>query len=118
MPRIVTLRNTFPILESRLTIYSVEQALKELTSRSQDRNTRQVMENVKGYIRGWMGYFYVADKKRILQSWNEWLHRRMRMYIWKPPTRCAAAQSTQQLLQTPLSLRTSFNAKKMPPRHS
>ncbi|WP_376769614.1 hypothetical protein [Fontibacillus panacisegetis] len=20
---------------------------------------------------------------RILQSWNEWLRRRMRMYIWK-----------------------------------
>ncbi|MGG3309501.1 group II intron maturase-specific domain-containing protein [Paenibacillus sp. 2KB_20] len=41
------------------------------------------MENVKVYIRGWIGYFYVADMKRILQSWNEWLRRRMRMYIWK-----------------------------------
>ncbi|WP_244316333.1 group II intron maturase-specific domain-containing protein [Paenibacillus brasilensis] len=57
--------------------------LKELTSRSQGRNARQVMENVKVYIRGWIGYFYVADMKRILQSWNEWLRRRMRMYIWK-----------------------------------
>ncbi|MNL02187.1 Group II intron-encoded protein LtrA [compost metagenome] len=57
--------------------------LKELTKRSQGRNARQVMENVKVYIRGWMGYFYVADMKRILQSWNEWLRRRMRMYIWK-----------------------------------
>ncbi|WP_265333544.1 group II intron maturase-specific domain-containing protein [Paenibacillus guangzhouensis] len=54
-----------------------------LTSRSQGRNARQVMENVKVYIRGWIGYFYVADMKRILQSWNEWLRRRMRMYIWK-----------------------------------
>lgn len=27
--------------------------------------------------------FYVADMKRTLQSWNEWLRRRMRMYIWK-----------------------------------
>ncbi|MCC3380262.1 group II intron reverse transcriptase/maturase [Paenibacillus farraposensis] len=57
--------------------------LKELTSRSQGRNVRQVMEKVKVYIRGWIGYFYVADMKRILQSWNEWLRRRMRMYIWK-----------------------------------
>ncbi|WP_206093348.1 group II intron maturase-specific domain-containing protein [Paenibacillus yonginensis] len=57
--------------------------LKELTKRSQGRNARQVMEKVKIYIRGWMGYFYVADMKRILQSWNEWLRRRMRMYIWK-----------------------------------
>ncbi|WP_054798696.1 group II intron reverse transcriptase/maturase [Paenibacillus sp. tmac-D7] len=57
--------------------------LKELTSRSQGRNVRQVMEDVKVYIRGWIGHFYVADMKRILQSWNEWLRRRFRMYIWK-----------------------------------
>lgn len=57
--------------------------LKKLTSRSQGRNVRQVMENVKLYIRGWMGYYYVADMKRILRGWNEWLRRRLRMYIWK-----------------------------------
>ncbi|WP_220270909.1 group II intron maturase-specific domain-containing protein [Fontibacillus phaseoli] len=28
---------------------------------------------MKFYIRGWIGYYYVADMKRILQSWNEWL---------------------------------------------
>lgn len=56
---------------------------KELTSRSQGRKARQVMEAVKVYIRGWIGHFYVADMKRILQAWNEWLRRRMRMYIWK-----------------------------------
>ncbi|MBB3109519.1 group II intron reverse transcriptase/maturase [Paenibacillus phyllosphaerae] len=57
--------------------------LKELTSRSRGKNARQVMEEVKVYIRGWIGYFYVADMKRILQDWNEWLRRRLRMYIWK-----------------------------------
>lgn len=57
--------------------------LKELTRRNRGRNARQVMDEVKVYIRGWMGYFYVADMKRILQSWNEWLRRRLRMYIWK-----------------------------------
>jgi len=57
--------------------------LRELTGRSQGKNVRQVMEDVKVFIRGWVGYFYVADMKRILQSWNEWLRRRLRMYIWK-----------------------------------
>ncbi|WP_218917582.1 group II intron reverse transcriptase/maturase [Paenibacillus stellifer] len=55
--------------------------LKELTNRRQGRSAREVMENVKVYIRGWLGHFYVADMKRILQNWNEWLRRRMRMYI-------------------------------------
>ncbi|ALP37552.1 group II intron reverse transcriptase/maturase [Paenibacillus sp. IHB B 3084] len=67
----------------RQSLAKAKKKLKELTSRSQGRNARQVMENVKVYIRGWIGYFYVADMKRILQSWNEWLRRRMRMYIWK-----------------------------------
>lgn len=67
----------------RQSLTKAKKKLKELTSRSQGRNARQVMEKVKVYIRGWIGYFYIADMKRILQSWNEWLRRRMRMYIWK-----------------------------------
>lgn len=57
--------------------------LKELTSRSQGRNVRQVMENVKVYIRGWLGYFGIAHMKTTMQRWDEWLRRRIRMYIWK-----------------------------------
>ena len=57
--------------------------LKELTSRSQGRNVRQVMENVKVYIRGWLGYFWIADMKNTMQRWDEWLRRRFRVYIWK-----------------------------------
>ncbi len=57
--------------------------LKELTSRSQGRNVRVVMQNVKVYIRGWLGYFGIARMKKTMQRWDEWLHRRFRMYIWK-----------------------------------
>ena len=57
--------------------------LKELTSRSQGRNVRKVMENVKVYIRGWLGYFGIANMKTTMQRWDEWLRRRLRVYIWK-----------------------------------
>ena len=57
--------------------------LKELTSRSQGRNVRKVMENVKVYIRGWLGYFGIASMKMTMQRWDEWLRRRFRAYIWK-----------------------------------
>lgn len=67
----------------RESLTKAKRKLKELTNRSQGKSARQVMENVKVYIRGWIGYFYIADMKRILQGWNEWLRRRMRMYIWK-----------------------------------
>ena len=60
-----------------------KQKLKELTSRSQGRNVRIVMRNVKVYIRGWLGYFGIASMKTTMQEWEGWLRRRIRMYIWK-----------------------------------
>ena len=58
--------------------------LRELTSRSQgNKNVRKVMENIKVYIRGWLGYFGIASMKTIMQRWDEWLRRRLRVYIWK-----------------------------------
>ncbi|MNC03763.1 Group II intron-encoded protein LtrA [compost metagenome] len=76
-------RNGLYIRAHGQSLAKAKKQLKELTSRSQGRNVRQVMEKVKVYIRGWIGYFYVADIKRILQSWSKWLRRRLRMYIWK-----------------------------------
>ncbi len=67
----------------RESLTKAKRKLKELTRRNQGRNVRRVMENVKSFIRGWIGYYYVADIKRTLMSWNEWLRRRFRMYIWK-----------------------------------
>ena len=60
-----------------------KQKLKELISRSQGRNVRVVMYKVKVFIRGWLGYFYIASMRNTMKSWDEWLRRRFRMYIWK-----------------------------------
>lgn len=67
----------------RESLSKAKRKLKELTRRNQGRNVRMAMEKVKSFIRGWVGYYYVADIKRTLMSWNEWLRRRFRMYIWK-----------------------------------
>ena len=57
--------------------------LNELTSCSQGRNVRKVMENVKVYMRGWLGCFGIADMRNKNKEWDEWLRRRLRMYIRK-----------------------------------
>lgn len=57
------------------------------------RRTRRVMQEVKEFIRGWIGYFRAADMKRTLMSWDKWMRRRFRMYIrkqWKKPKTKAA----------------------------
>nr|MCR5088861.1 group II intron reverse transcriptase/maturase [Oscillospiraceae bacterium] len=60
-----------------------KQKLRELTSRSQGRNVREVMAQVKIYIRGWLGYFGIASMRNTMREWDGWLRRRFRMYIWK-----------------------------------
>ena len=34
-------------------------------------------------MRGWLGYYGIAEMKTDMERWNEWLRRRIRMYIWK-----------------------------------
>lgn len=34
-------------------------------------------------MRGWLGYYGIAEMKNEINDWNEWLRRRIRMYIWK-----------------------------------
>ena len=65
----------------RKSLAKAKKTLKLLTKRNRGRNVRRVMQEVKVFIRGWIAYFRVADMKRTLMSWDEWLRRRFRMYI-------------------------------------
>lgn len=76
-------KNGIYIRVHRKSLAKAKRKLKELTCRNQGKNVRKVMENVKVYLRGWLGYYHIAHMKQTLQSWNEWLRRRFRMYIWK-----------------------------------
>ena len=82
----------------RKSLNKAKEKLKLLTKRNRGHNVRRVMAEVKVFIRGWLGYFHVAEMKRMMKSWDEWLRRRIRMYIWKqwkkPKTR---AKSLMQL---------------------
>ena len=75
--------NGIYIRAHRKSLNKAKEKLKLLTKRNRGRNVRRVMQEVKVFIRGWIGYFRVADMKRTLMSWDEWMRRRFRMYIWK-----------------------------------
>ena len=67
--------------------------LQELTGRSNGMGYERRKQKLKEYVRGWIGYYYLADMKRLLMETDEWLRRRIRMSIWKswkkPKTRIA-----------------------------
>ena len=54
--------------------------LKELTGRSNGMGYERRKQRLNEYIRGWIGYYRLANMKRLL---DEWLRRRIRMCIWK-----------------------------------
>lgn len=60
-----------------------KQRLKAITKRNRGRNVRVIMREVQTFIQGFIGYYSIADMKRTLIAWNQWLRRRFRMYIWK-----------------------------------
>lgn len=57
--------------------------LKELTSRSNGWGYAKRKQKLKEYIKGWVGYYHLANMKRLLLETDEWLRRRIRMCIWK-----------------------------------
>ncbi len=49
-----------------------------------DRIIQQaIAQQLKVYIRGWLGYFGIASMKTTMREWDGWLRRRFRSYIWK-----------------------------------
>ena len=72
----------------QLTVHSKSKAkmksgLKELTSCSNGWEYAKRKQKLKEYIRGWGGYYHLANMKRLLLETDEWLRRRIRMCIWK-----------------------------------
>ena len=57
--------------------------LKELTSRSNGWGYEKRKQKLKEYIQGWVGYYHLADMRRLCLETDKWLRRRIRMCIWK-----------------------------------
>ncbi len=57
--------------------------LKLLTSRSNGWGYAKRKQKLKEYIRGWIGYYHLAEMRQLLVRADEWLRRRIRMCIWK-----------------------------------
>ena len=72
----------------RLTVHPKSKAkmksrLKELTNRSNGWGYVKKKQKLKEYIRGWIGYYHLADMKRFLLDTDKWLRRRMRHVYMK-----------------------------------
>ena len=57
--------------------------VKQITKRNRGRKFDQIVQELKEYTDGWVIYYGIADMKKIMATLNQWIRRRLRMYIWK-----------------------------------
>jgi len=60
-----------------------KQNLKQITQRSNAVSMDFRMLKLRKLITGWVNYFCIADMRKLAQSLDEWLRRRIRMCYWK-----------------------------------
>ncbi|WP_420811498.1 group II intron maturase-specific domain-containing protein [Natranaerobius trueperi] len=44
---------------------------------------QQILKELKIFTTGWLSYFSIADMKNRITALNEWIRRRIRIYLWK-----------------------------------
>lgn len=66
--------------------------VRDITSRSYSISIEERIRRLNQIITGWVNYFSIAKAKGIMQGFDEWIRRRLRMCIWKqwkkPKTKC------------------------------
>ena len=65
------------------TLVKAKAKIKKLTSRRWSISMATRIGELNKYLRGWIGYFYLADSRKHLEQLMGWMRRRLRMCLWK-----------------------------------
>ena len=57
--------------------------IREISGRSRGISMERRLEELRRYVRGWMGYFALASQLRLFDRLDQWIRRRLRMCFWK-----------------------------------
>jgi len=70
----------------RLAPQSVErfkQRIREITRRTRQTKLRRIVEDLRQYLTGWLGYFGYCQTPSVLEELDSWVRRRLRCLAWK-----------------------------------
>ena len=68
---------------SKKAIARFKERIRALTQRTRGRSLRQIIVELRVYLRGWREYFGLAKGRSRLRELSAWIHRRLRSYQWK-----------------------------------
>ncbi|MBL9204694.1 MAG: group II intron reverse transcriptase/maturase, partial [Opitutaceae bacterium] len=59
-----------------------KQRIREITSRKRGVAVDTVVQELKRYVMGWLGYFGISKTYREVLALDDWVRRRVRLYYW------------------------------------
>jgi RNA-directed DNA polymerase len=87
--------------------------LKEALRRGRGRNIARTVKDLAPVLRGWIGYFRLADAKGIFEEIDGWMRRKLRCVLWRQwkrrPTR--AKQMMRRGLAEERAWRSAYNGR-------
>ena len=57
--------------------------LRRMTRRTRSGKLEDIIGEVNQYLRGWIGYFRLADTPSVFEDLDSWIRRRLRQMVWK-----------------------------------
>lgn len=75
--------------------------VKQITKRNRGRSIDRILMELKLYTWGWINYYGIADMRTLMEATNQWLRRRIRMYIWKQWKKTLARYRNLKMLGIP-----------------
>lgn len=61
----------------------MKKRIREITKRNRSISRKELAEELKLFIRGWVNYYRIAMMTAFLKHIDEWMRRRIRMIYWK-----------------------------------
>ena len=68
---------------ARESMARLRERLRWLTRRTRSGRLEEILEEINQLLRGWIGYFRLADTPSIFEEIDRWLRRRLRQLVWK-----------------------------------
>jgi RNA-directed DNA polymerase len=69
-------------LVSKQALVKFRSRVSELTGRNRGISLRRMMEELTGYLRGWINYFGFCERRTELRDLDSWIRRRLRCAAW------------------------------------
>ena len=57
--------------------------VREITQRNRGHRVRDVIDELRRYVIGWMNYFGISHTYKVVLELDGWIRRRVRLYYWK-----------------------------------